>query len=265
MSRIIIIIIVRLLVINDAKGQFTATDIRNASGCGPFPIYLNAQLLIPGAGNLFGEFVDEYTNQNGGKSKEYLHGFEFNTGIVINDDHLFGIKNLKIKGLSFEMGYRYMYRNIISDLDERLHLQEESVSLRLGYRLCILYPITLQVQTGPTIYNFLSVNETNDLSGEFLRYREGYGLFERVDDRSDFPSGWEIRGRVVLFDPAGTEGGLGVYIEYRYLWTKGSRNLKGLYDIILPELDKVTSSQPWDYGMFSLGVVTPLAKRMVSN
>lgn len=264
--RVLLLISLALLTsFQHAKAQFSATDMRKTSGSGPFPIYGNAQWMFPGAGNLFSNFVDDYTSVRGGNVHDYLHGFELNVGIVINDHHFLGLKNLKIRGLSVEAGYRYLFRNIHTDFAQRLHLQEESVSIRLGYRICILYPVTAQIQTGPTIYNFLSVNEINDQTGETLRYRDGYGTFERINSRKDFPCGWEIRGRIMLFDPAGTEGGLGFYIEYRYLWTRLSRNLSGLYETIIPVIPISVTSQSWDYGMLSLGVVVPFAKRIVSN
>lgn len=243
--------------------QISSMDIRHADTNGPYPIYLGIQLAYVNNNRLFSGFTKSYSSEYDMRSKSMLHGFETNIGVVINERHFLGIKNWLVRGFAVEMGYRYLFRNLSNGGPRRLHLQEETISLRLCKRDNIVYPLTYQIQTGPTFYNFYSVRENKHPDSSAVRERVGFGMFETSPKLRKFISGWDLRARLMLFDPAGTSGGVGYYLEYRCLWTFGKRDLNSLYETYLGYSQH--EEKKWDYQSFAIGIVVPLAIRMVSS
>ncbi len=68
----------------------------------------------------------------------------------------------------------------------------------------------------------------------------------------------------MLFDPAGTSGGAGFYLEYRYLLSFGHHDLNSLFETFLQDSEHHTHTN-WDYGSLAIGLVVPLAVRIVSS
>ena len=63
----------------------------------------------------------------------------------------------------------------------------------------------------------------------------------------------------MLFDPAGTSGGLGLFGEFRVIWNFEDRHLDEFYSLIG---ENTTATSGWDYVSFSLGIVIPIALRV---
>ena len=253
-----------LVIIAQRPGaQISSMDIRHADTNGPYPIYLGLQIAYAHNKKLFSGFTEAYSEEFHLRNKSRLHGFETNIGVVINERHFLGIKNWLVRGFAVELGYRYLFRNLSNEGPRRLHLQEETISLRLCKRDNIVYPLTYQIQTGPTFYNFYSVRQDTGPNASAIRERVGYGLFEPSPELRKFISGWDLRGRLMLFDPAGTSGGVGYYLEYRCLWTFGKRDLNSLYETFLGYTHH--EEKKWDYQSFAIGIIVPIAIRMVSS
>lgn len=137
------------------------------------------------------------------------------------------------------------------------------MSIRLGKRINILYPITLQLQTGPQFYNFYTTRESIDNADTsyISTERNGLGLFENRKHNRVI-AGWDFRSRLMIFDPAGTAGGLGFYFEYSQQYTFGKRSLNSSYQKFLGTTE--TEPEKWWYGAITIGLVAPLALRIVN-
>lgn len=259
--------VVGLIISQTCIAQLSSDAIRHASGKGPYPIYLTVQGVLASAKNTFHDFSVAYGQEYGYNKITVLGGYEANLGVAINEDHFLWIPNWRLKRASVEVGYRHLFHNAKvtgKDKVQRLHLQEEVFSFRVGMRGNLIYPVTYQLQTGPTIHNVIVVKESGGPDEPFKREQLGSGLFENNSIKK-FPWGWDARVRLMVLDPVGTDGGMGFFFEYRYLWTfggekKGKRNLRPLYkEFGLPLIDDL---QSWDYSSFSFGLIVPFAVRI---
>lgn len=228
----------------------SSRDIRHASGKGPYPIYIGFQTSISGMKSTYGDFINDYAEA---KRTEYpdlqkfetLQGLEGNLGVVINTQHFMDITNFRVNRVSLELGYRYLHRDLRAGTRRPLHLREDMATIRIGMRGNILYPLTYQLQGGLVVFHH---TEAIDDVVNVAQLKTGA-----------FPAGWDLRGRLMLFDPAGTAGGLGFFFEYRYMITSKGRDLTELYREILNLDDGPVKS--WNYSSWSVGVVVPLALR----
>lgn len=266
---------VLLLLEGQLTAQLSTMDIRRADGKGPYPFYLTGHVAFAYNHHLFDEFTDDYrAKYEIENEKTFLRGFEVNGGVVINERNFLGIKGWLVRGMAIEMGYRYLDRNLTKEYEltdqvtttRRLNYQTSTFSIRLCKRMpfpLISYPLTWQIQAGPTLYNFYIVKERETENSAIKSERDGFGAFQKAKNERRLVSGLDARVRFSLFDPAGTAGGVGYYFEYRYLWTSGNRDLSPLYDTFLGYQKHVIKH--WDYGSVTVGMVVPLAVRMVSS
>jgi hypothetical protein len=252
-------IIILVLASSQLWAQLSSDEIRHASGKGPFPIYFSVQLGRTPDKNTFKDFANAYAQKFDLDSKNGLHTVEANIGFVINEDHFLWIPNFELHRVLIEAGYRHSWRNLSKPNERWIHLQEEVFSLRIGMRGNIIYPITYQIQAGPTFHNFSSVREVLDFDGSSKRLRIGSGLFERLGNRQ-FPSGLDMRARLMFLDPSGTDGGAGFYVEYRCLITRGKRDLTRFYETFIG--DSVSDIKSWNYSSVTIGLVIPFAFRI---
>lgn len=250
-----------LLFTQASYGQLSSLDIRQVSGKGPYPIYINLQFANAGTRHTFGDFTHAYHKQYGTPDRSHLWGFEGNFGIVVNEDNLLGITGLTIHGFSFEFGYRYLDRLLRNGNGQRIRLQEEVLGARFGWRSNLIYPVTFQLQAGPTLLNYASVR--NSVNGNAERVRIGEDTFSKQAGKNRLFPGLEARFRLMIMDPAGTSGGLGFFFEARYLNTFGKRDLTPFYE--LADIDVRSDLKSWDYLSFSLGFVAPLALPIPSD
>jgi hypothetical protein len=251
------------------QAQYTSTEIRHATGHGPYPITINIQTTCAGNKRLLQPFVHDFDSKYKSHNNTGLYGFSANAEIVIASQHflrMFGKSGFNIEGGKLGITYHYIKRNILNDQNIRLHLQEETIGVNIGYRLNLLYPLTCELLLGPTIYNFCTVTEHQEnQEGTTVvnRVRMGSGIFERDPGHKGFCSGIDSKFRLNLFDPGGTEGGLGLVFEYGRMYTFGKRDISALYREFLGTENKTKKS--WDYGYFSCGLIFPLACRIISR
>lgn len=251
-----------LFSLHTGLAQLSSLDIRQVSGKGPYPIYLNLQFANAGTKHTFREFIQAYSTQHNVPFRSHLWGFEGNLGIVVNEDNLLGITGLAIHGFSFEFGYRYLDRAFEPPQGgRRLRVVEEVLSARFGWRNNLIYPVTFQLQAGPSLLNYASVRES--VNGNSRRIRDGDDTFRKAPRRNRLLPGLEGRARLMLMDPAGTSGGLGFFFETRYLITFGKRDLT-IFNELLDDALRV-QDKGWDYFSFSLGFVAPLALPIPSD
>ena len=223
-------------------GQLSSSDIRNASSDGPYPIYLTLQYAKSTSIESFRTFTRSFYEPENVRLNA-LRGVEANIGAVINET---GIR------FSIESGFRYLVKNLDRG-NKKVNMTEEVASLRFGYRFNILYPVTAQIQVGPVFHHMSSIRI--DSSRQSRRIQAGRSVFKG----HGLMSGLDTRARIMLFDPAGTSGGLGIFAELRYLWNFKDRPLQPYYSLLN---QTTTATSGWDYFSFSAGVVVPLALRI---
>ena len=237
--------------LSQAQSPLSSAEIRHASGKGPFPIYVTGQAIIASTKNNFRPFNLEYRNQNSAADVSRIRGLdgvEVNIGFVLNEKSI-------INRFTFEYGFRRMRRTFSSNLSATTRIQHDDSSIRIGYRGRILaYPFTYQVQTGPIFYASSRV---------WIEENRKITLNESILDLRTV-SAWDTRVRIMLFDPAGTTGGLGFYFEFQYRVNFRQRSLEPLY-AALPTPGDVFPSSSWNYPSFSIGLITPLAIRWISK
>ncbi|HZV70802.1 MAG TPA: hypothetical protein VFG10_14705 [Saprospiraceae bacterium] len=257
-------------MITVVQAQYSSTDIRYSSGHGPYPITINFQGSYAGNKNLFREFINDFNTKFGSDNRVALGGFSTNLEVVIVSPHflrMFGWQGLSIQGGKLGINYRSFSKNIRNKENLRIQFHDETIGINFGHRFNLLYPFTMEVMGGPTIYNFSTISDhediRNDVDTSFTRTRLGNGIFERDPDQRKLCSGLDLKIRLNIFDPGGTEGGLGLVFEYGRMFTLGKRDLTALYEDFLDSAKE--SSKNWDYGYFSLGMTFPLALRMVSQ
>ncbi len=271
MKKVSIFFLCLLAGFHRLPAQYSSVEIRHATGHGPYPLSITVQKSFCGGKNLFLPFVEAFDRQFGTDHNKALNGFAGSIEMALFGKHFlrFGqFKGLDTRGITLGLGYRYLYRNLNNPDHERFHLQEEVISFDVGYRLNLLYPLTVEFQAGPVLYGFYTITQYEDQGlpdGKQTlekRFRFGNGIFERNADKKGI-SGLEFKARIKLFDPAGTEGGIGGFLEWGYVNTFRSRDLSIIHDFFLN--DPVQDIRTWDYQYFSLGLVLPLAIRMVSK
>lgn len=223
--------------------QLTTEDLRHASGKGPFPIYVNAHITRSLGIKDYKDFsvINDKVNR--------LNGIDVNIGAIINEEKF-------LKRFIIEGGYRHLSRNIQNDTMSVV-LREEVASLRIGKRFNILYPVTFQIQGGTIHYHFSTIRVKSKTESAPLRtVRIGNSLNEF---KRRFISGLDLRARLMLFDPAGTPGGLGIFAEMRYTWNFYKRDPTPLYNAagLLHN-----QNGNWSYFSWSLGIVVPFALRI---
>ena len=257
MNRLLFSFIAILTLFQSHAQNPSTSDIRHAIGKGPFPIYANVLFTGTNQSRDFREVSKAFAMEHPeARQKKILRGFEINFGGVINEDD-FLIRNFKVQRVSVEFGFRYLLRNLHNDV-LKLRLQEEVASLRFGMRGNILYPITYQIQVGPIFYHKSSIFLDSLPVGGFV---EGASIRSSVvdGDRRLF-SGLDLRARLMIFDPAGTPGGFGIFVETSFLWNFFRRSPQPFYD--MAKLGAAKSPGNWNYAALSIGVVVPLALRI---
>lgn len=251
-----------------AYGQtLSSSDFAQATGHGPYPITVSVRLLGANGKNVYSDLIQAFNDKNGSHDNYSLWGLEANANIVIADPSLFGIPNFKVNGFTLGMGYRNIVRRVRGETSSELMLREEVFGVRTGYRWNILYPVTFEVSAGPNLFSRGTVRYIPDANSDTIRLitlNSGNGVFTSKRLRASFFSGWDFKLTLKIFDPAGTEGGMGMLLEYGRTFTNVA--LRQSNRIIEEELGiSPARTNVWDYGYFSVGLIFPIAIRTVSK
>jgi len=239
-----------LLLPSCLPGQLTSLEIRQVSGRGPYPIYGNFQVLKSGVNKIFGDFLDSYSQEYQiQKYSSKLWGIEGDLGIAMNNN-----------GWFFELGYQRLARNVIkgNGNEPQLRIRQEAGSIRFGKRYNIFYPITLQWLVGGVVNNTITVEER--LNGVRRRVSLGGG-----SSGGNFLDnlGIDMRIRVLLFDPVGTTGGLGAFVEVRSFGSLRKRSLDPFHRTFVGR--SANDVKNWNTLACSAGIVVPFAVAIPSR
>lgn len=161
------------------------------------------------------------------REEKQLHGWGIDLGMKI------------VRSLFVELGYERFARSGKGTSEPRLF--HNTFSARIGWRRTVFFPLGFHMQMG--LFQRHTAYTTFD-PGTVLR------------TLGRFKHSWGLDGRLrfMLLDPAGTGGGMGFFAEGRVQYLFADQTLT------FAEPDATVTTDQF-YGVFSLGVVIPLALR----
>jgi hypothetical protein len=245
-----------------AAAQAASDQVRDVNSAGPFPVYIAVQRAWAPGFEEFRYLSTKFTeNYPEAKDRKSLYGWEYGLGFAINEK--------RINNVYLELNYRVLRRHLSRNLnpgpngvEQTLLFRNETVSLRLGKRVNVYYPITLQVQGGPILFQQITgrpgVKLTNDTLTVTGR-RFGNSFF------NDWFPGMNAKVRLNFLDPIGASGGLGLYLEgdaSYYATRLPVERILGFFPSVrpAPAPGSFQRKSRWSY-TWSFGCVVPLALR----
>ena len=245
MHRIITILLLSIAV--GAEAQVSSSTYRDASGGGPYPFYL-------GVGYTFTSNHRDYEALKNAFQEYSNRGFDGNErlrGVEVLGGFTYKPEGSKFPGwpIVLEFRYRYLTRKTRAE-DMSLRMTVNQLSAGLGARYAA-FPFVFQLQVGP----ILSYKEEFEIS-------PGAGASEqRIINKSN-PSfgfnGISTIFRLGILDPAGTEGGLGLYVEVGHHAPKSTENLAQVMTTLDPQHDTLIERES-SYWQLSAGLLLPIA------
>jgi len=223
--------------------QHTSSDFKDAVATGPFPLYFGV-----GYANSFRnqdfydvgkEFASYYNAETNPSTRLY--------GLLLFTGFSYIPENAKVS-LGIEVKHLWLTRTMHID-DRWFKLTSQQTSFGLGIRRAF-FPIVVQIQ-GSVILNYKRT------------YEFDLGADEKsVDFKSPF-CGWNTLLRIGILDPAGTEGGLGVYFETGFNWLTKNNNDQLTQAIqLFNDGYSESSDSIGRYGYISFGLLLPIAIRI---
>lgn len=229
----------------------SSVDLRHAIPNGPYPVYIVMQGVHASNITAFAEMVNTSTSifdGHGGRIRPF--GVEGNVGFVINEDNFLSIHGLSVHSVSIEGGFKFLTRTYTDWKGNDLNLQQGLLSARIGFRWNFFYPITAHIQAGPVFFHSARLNSKT------AEQKKDY-----VADGSFGMHGMDMRGRIMFFDPVGSTGGLGFFVEGQFVYSIEGPDEKKLRTLFKGELDHVDRGD-FTMGVLSIGVSIPLALRV---
>lgn len=230
----------------DANGQHNSEDYKDAVGCGPFPLYLT----IGGATSRhkdFREIGSRFTSVYGDRTKRYIRGVEASFGSPIIGKR----RQIRIlpSFLSFALEGKYLMlqRQIVND-DNKFEMASHQLSIGGGVRYPV-FPIVIQVQYQRILFSKQSYK---------LRLDGDERLFDITSQ------GNLLLARFSFLDPAGSDGGFGVFAEYGLCHLERRKENNQLTPVIqaINSQSAETLNAARSYRFFSVGIIVPLALRI---
>ena len=224
-----------------SRGQLSTSEFRDAASCGPYPLYFGV-----GYGHSWQmaevEEISAAFFQNQ-KVRHRLLGVNGMVGASIIP------KDSKVSYF-VEVNFHVYSRNMRGELG-RFTMSMDQLSLGGGVRYVIAPLFVIQGQVGSILLHNRKYN-----------YRDASTLIEIHEDKNHFNE-YTAKVRLSLLDPAGTEGGLGFYVEWGYNWLHKEGRESEVSDAVKmfdPGFDREISSTR-RYGYFSAGIIVPFALR----
>jgi hypothetical protein len=222
--------------------QHTSDDFKDGAGCGPFPIYVNAGYSTSRF-NDFYEVARHFSEvyQSDEKAKKRVHGVNLAVGSPI-------IWTTYPFLLSPVVEVRYVVLARSMDIrDSSMDFISNQVSVGAGLRYAF-YPLVIQGQ----YHRILLSKQDYRFSSPGQRRLYSYGS-----------KGDTFLLRLSFLDPAGSDGGFGIFLEYS--WTvmnnASDDHLIETMRTFDPVYNGSINSKEY-YRSFSAGLIIPLALRI---
>jgi hypothetical protein len=225
-----------------AFAQHNSSDFKDAATTGPFPLYLGVGFSNSLTNSDFRTVGREFLSGTGHHAKNRLYGLHVAAGCVIAREEWKFTFVGEVRHLLLARFQR------ASDTDYFV-MRINQTSLGVGGRFAA-YPFVLQAQVGP-----------------ILRYSRDYD-FKLGDTKTRLTNATSLKGvnslfRLGILDPAGTEGGPGMYFEFGYNFIRQGKNdelsraIRKFDEDYTPE-----SSAKRRYGYLAFGLILPIAIRI---
>jgi len=229
--------------------QYSSSDLRDAAACGPYPLYVYAGYTNTFQNQNLKEMSQEFMAQFGkGDAAKKLHGIQLGFGgSLIQEDSRF----------SYSIEGKYMYlQNQVPAGENYFNMVTNQAALTFGMRWVALPQFlgVLHVQAGPILYSSTKYDFSIDDKLSTVRIHSS---------PSTFGHEWQFLARLSLMDPAGTEGGWGLFVELGYnlrVNDPGNTFTDAVHEFN-PSYDKTTKIKT-DYLYISYGITLPLALRI---
>lgn len=249
MKTLIIIFLAIVLQNQYAPAQHSTSDLRDAGSLGPYPFYIGIGYTNsfdePDLKHLSHEFSSYYGE---GTLQKKLCGFQIHGGAAIIPANW---------RMSFvvEAKYIYMQRHLgVTDNSYTMKSQQVSFGIGMRYVLIPQFLTVFQAQVGPVLYYSTRYNfKLDGARSQVIKANNSNSIF----------NGCHVLARISIMDPAGTEGGWGLFFEWGYNFFSTPEG-QPLSDAIRQfnlsyEGNEKGSSR---YGYFTAGVILPLAIRL---
>lgn len=232
-----------ILVAIPACAQHTSTDFKDAVSTGPFPLYIGVGYANSFRNQDFFDVGKEFARYNQSSKDPFTRLY----GILVFAGFSYIPENAKIS-LGVEVKYLRLQREMNVD-DSQFGFTSQQTYIGIGVRRAF-FPIVLQIQAGP-----------------ILNYDRTY-RFDLPSGRKSFNMNAPFSGvgglvRIGILDPAGTEGGLGIYFESGFNWlTKENDNQIGRAIRVFDSGYVENPDSIGRYGYLSFGLLLPIAIRI---
>ena len=223
--------------------QLTTSDIRHAASCGPYPLYLGI-----GWGHTwkYSELETIINELGPSEEKNRLNGLNGFVGVsLIPEDS-------KVSWL-VETSFHHFDRKLRNDLGT-FTLSARQLSLSGGMRWVLAPLFVIQGQFGTVVYHRKNYHFNDGNSVTSLIIKQDDAWFNEVTSKI----------RIALLDPAGTEGGIGFYVEVAQNWIhKSGANgeLETAIQLFNPQFEGAPPAKR-NYRQFSVGLIIPLGLRI---
>lgn len=225
------------------RSQHTSEDFKDAAGCGPFPLYI-------GLGYTTSKYSDFST-----VGREFVNFYDPEAKVKRNmrgANAIFGATVIPKKwpywfSLVLEGKYVWIFRQLTAS-SNTYDMVSNQLSLGGGLRYST-FPFVFQVQYQRVLYSRQSFNF--DIGG--------------IEKAVDISSGGNmLLARASVLDPAGSDGGFGVFFEYGCVFLERPKENEQLTGVIRAFNESFSASEHCTrgYRYFSIGVIVPLALRM---
>lgn len=231
-----------LLCATTLLAQHSSEDFKDAAGCGPFPLYIGVGYATShnnDLGTVGEQFVEKY---GPGKVKHNLRGANAVFGTTI-------IPTKWTKSVSFLLEGKYLWlTRETQGANSSFNMISSQLSLGGGFRYAA-FPFVLQAQYQRVLFSRQDFNFNLD------------GVRKAIDVSS---GGNMFLARISILDPAGSDGGFGVFIEYGAVFLDQRKNGQQLTTVINTFNETFTERVDCtgSYRYLSFGILVPLALRL---
>ncbi len=234
-----------------SQSNLSSVDLRKVTGSGPFPFFINAKARANFVFPMYKNFRQQFDKLHGIDGTYLDYGGEISIGSAVKFKGDFLGRNVH----GFELGYQYMRSKVHRSDTIGLSVDYRHYCLRYQFRMNLIYPITFQITPGFVMYAKEKLNEYRyfEVDGRDAERKSG------LTYKGGFSSGFELGGKLVFLDPAGTDGGYGLMLEavyQRYFNNFG-------FNAIIEDRFGLTEyeGEPRQALMFSVGLIIPIAVR----
>jgi len=238
-----LLLLCAMVVSAPAFAQHNSTDFKDAATTGPFPIYL-------GVG-----FANSFRNQDFVDVGKAFYDFNNVDARVLTRMYgiqLFAGASIVQEGWPFslvgEVRHLLLTRTEKANSDYFI-IRSNQTTLGLGIRYA-KFPLVGQFQFGPVL------KYTRDYDFELA------SVERRFRHQPNF-AGWSGLVRISILDPAGTEGGLGIYIESGFNFINAGNNddITKAIQVFQEDFTDPRKAKR-RYGYLSFGILLPIAIRI---